>query len=210
MNGRKMMLFVLAVCFVAGASSSFAAVITLEQSDGNSYGNYAGGCWKLSDVGFTVSGGTLTQQVYLKSVSYKRYKLSGMGGTSGDLWLKVFEGNNGGNGTFVGISSNKLDFGALQDSEIGTWTFDNVELDKDTVYSFVASSTNDSSNPSADLRMRISHPNDRLTSGNLLFKDDTKPDYDSDPWVKVEVENVPEPATIGLLILGGLLFRSRK
>ena len=203
------MLFVLAVCFVAGASSSFAAVITLEQSDGHNYGNYAGGCWKLSDVGFTVSGGTLTQQVYLKSVSYKRNRV-GSGGTPGYLWLKVFEGNNGGNGTFVGISSNKLDFGALQDGEVGTWTFDNLVLDKDTVYSFVASSTNDNSNPDAVMRMKTSHPNDTLTSGNLLFADDTKPDYDSDPWVKVEVENVPEPATIGLLILGGLLFKSRK
>ena len=118
----------------------------------------------------------------------------------------MFEGSNGGNGTFVGISSNKLDFGALQDGEIGTWTFDNLVLDKDTVYSFVVGSSNDSSNPSAVMRMRTSHPDDTLTSGNLLTADDTSPGYNSDPWVKIEVENVPEPATIGLLILGSLFF----
>ena len=193
------------VVLALGVSSGLAATITLEQTDDHNYGNYAGGCWKLSDVGFTVSGGTLTQQVYLKSVSYKRHR-SGSGGTPGWLWLKVFEGSNGGNGTFVGISSNKLDFGALQDGEIGTWTFDNLVLDKDTVYSFVVGSSNDSSNPSAVMRMKTSHPNDTLTSGNLLTADDTSPGHNSDPWVKIEVENVPEPATIGLLILGSLFF----
>ncbi len=206
---KKVCLAILVLMLSVGLSSSIGATITLEQSDGHNYGNYAGGCWKISDAGFSVSGGSLTQQVSLKSVSYKRHRI-GSGGTPGWLWLKVFEGNNGGNGTFIGISSNKLDFGALQDGEIGTWTFDNVVLDKDTVYSFVASSTNDSSNPSAVMRMKTSHPNDVLTSGNLLFADDTKPDYDSDPWVKIEVENVPEPATVGLLMLGGLLFRVRR
>ncbi len=195
-------LLLLVLCVSSGRS----ATITLEQSDGHNYGNYAGGCWKLSDVGFSVTGGPLTQQVYLKSVSYKRHR-GGSGGTPGQIWLKVFEGNQGGKGTFVGISNNHFDFGALQDGEVGTWTFDNLVLDKDRVYSFVASSTNDSANPDAVMRMKTSHPNDVLTSGNLLFADDTKPDYDSDPWVRIEVENIPEPATVGLFVLGGILFR---
>lgn len=171
--------------------------IILEQSEDSAVGTYGGAFWALSDSGFTSSGDPLEQPVFLTSVGFKN---GGSGGTTGDLYLKVFTGSTGGLGTFVGVSSNTVDFASLSSGAIGTWTFDGLELDKDATYSYVFGPTSDSSNPSSSARFRVSTTNQ--LAGNLLNTSDVAFTGTNDPFLQITAENppfVPEPST-GLLL----------
>lgn len=205
----KKLLVVLLAATLLGAAGIVQADAILVQSNDGDKGLVDGGYWALSDTGFSQSGDALVQTMYLESVTFTR--ASGTSGTEGNLYLKVFTGSTGGLGTFVGVSSNTVDFKALAENADGTWTFDSLALDKDTVYSYVVGVTNDSSNPDAEIRMAVSDSSDPLSGGAALMSDATAWDGIYDPTVTV-VASVPEPATMGLLVLGGVgvLFRRKR
>lgn len=175
-----------------------------------------GACWSLADAGFVLTGDPLDQTMGLQSVTFM--KGTGWGGeTAGGLYLKVFSGDTGGLGTFVGVSNNTVDVASAADGALETWTFSNLALNKSTIYSYVVGATNDSSNPDARFSMQLSPgTTDLLTTGKLLRNDAAHlADFAWDPYVSITASAIPEPATSVLLAFGlfGLLayaWRKRK
>ena len=187
---RNLKCLIVCIGIIAITVSSGLAAIVLDQTGGGSAGNYDGACWSLSDAGFSSSGDSFTQPVELESVSFRHG--SGTGGTSGNLYLKIFDGNISGNGKFVGISTNTVNFAALTQGQTGTWHFAEVIINNNTPYSYVVGTGYSSVNPSSTLRFDISTSNP-LSSGGV-FASDTL--YTHDPAIHLEAEQVNTNQTI--------------
>ncbi len=185
------------------------ATIILEQSTENAGGTYIGASWKLSDTGFTNSGDPITTQtIALQSVTFMSRGVNYA--SNADLYLKVFEGTTIANRTFVGVSTNTVYMRNKATGETGTWTFDNLVLDKDTTYIYSFDTNNNPTDPGAGgpyvgLRVNTNNP---LSSGGV-FAPNSGNFYTHDPYVNITAVSVPEPATIGLMLLGlaGLIRR---
>jgi len=198
---KKLVVVWMAVALFSVAGVAQADTILVQSNDADK-GLVDGGSWALSDAGFSSTGDPIAQTMYLESVTFLRDAAVVEQGTEGNLYLKVFTGSAGGLGTFVGVSNNAVDFRSLGDHEPGAWTFNNLALDKDIVYSYVVGTTNDSSNPDAQIRMRLSDGSNPLSTGGALIDDAVAWGGDYDPVVTIVASNIPEPATMSLLIAG--------
>jgi hypothetical protein len=158
-------------------------------------GAYAGASWALSDSGFASAGLPLAQALYLESVRFERG--SDTGGTSGDLYLKVFTEAN----EFVGISSNTVDQLSLSTGDVMDWTFDGLVLDKDTTYRYFFSTLNDSNLYNETARISLSNSTGPLAA-SLFNSSYSLVDAGYNPTIHVVVTPVPEPTSIFLAAIG--------
>lgn len=213
---RVLYTVVLIVVYVAvallWANPAQADTVLYQPGCGGDYecGSYEGGSWKLSDGGFVLTGSPIPQTARLQSVIFMKGAVVGEE-TTGNLYLKVFSGNTGGQGTFVGVSNNTVDAAGLAKGDLETWTFSNLALNRDLSYSYVADVSNDNSNPSAVFAIQLSLKTNPLTTGGPI-RGDGLVDWEWDPCVSVSIASVPEPSPIVLLsmgLLGLLAYLSR-
>lgn len=198
----KTQLYVLLTATAVIGMGCFANAETIfNQAEIQDVGTVDGAYWALSDGGFALTGDALAQTMLLESVAFARDTTNLKApGTQGNLYLKVFTGSSGGQGTFLGISNNTVDFYALSQGQLGTWTFDGLALDKDTVYSYVASVNNDTSDPIATIRILLSAGTNPLSTGGALIDDAEPWGGDWDPTVTVVASAVPEPGCCCLFL----------
>jgi hypothetical protein len=145
----------------------------------------------------------IPQAVFLTGFTYKKHVDGGVDQTAGNLYLNVYVGASSGSdmsGTFLGASTNTIDvINAANGSEL-TWNFNLLELDKDTIYTVILSTTNVAGNPAAMRHTYHNHPN----AGVIVNADWTIPGWAPDAyglWYRAELI-VPEPSSIFLATIG--------
>jgi hypothetical protein len=208
-KNRKLLLCVVVLGLWGFASQVFASTVLSQLTDYDE-GSYEGAYWKLSDGEFDLTGDALAQSAVLDSVTFKHD--ANKTSSSGDLYLVVFTGDTGGMGTFVGASTNAINVAGSAHNAMLTWTFSGITLDKDTTYSYVVSHTDTAENPDEVMGIVLGNgeTTDELPTGSPLVNDASADPY-WDPYLVVNVSNVPEPATLGLLLAGsGLAFLRRR
>jgi sialidase-1 len=147
------------------------APLTSAQPLSNNYGNYAGQSVRFADLsaGVTSSPPAAAMPPTLALTAFSFWRQAGDNGAPGPLHLNVYTGKVW-SSHYVGSSTNTVDFRALADGQKGTWLFDALPLDRNTLYWFLASS-NAAPGNIATVRIRVQGGNPAAgelkdTSGN--------------------------------------------
>jgi len=160
----------------ADATVSFTTVrapLVSAQPLSNNYGNYAGQSVRIADPssGVILSPPANAMPPTVALTAFAFWRQAGDNGAPGPLYLNVYTGKTW-SIHYVGSSTNTVDFRALTDGQKGTWLFDGLPLNKNTLYWFLASS-NAAPGEIATVRVRV-QSNDPATgtlkdaAGNVL------------------------------------------
>ena len=180
--------FLMVVVMVASVTVGNAEVVlTQEQVVGG--GTYSAVAWMMSDTGFTNSSDSITStHLLLQSVTLKSRGVNYA--TVGELYLKVFEGDTVAGRTYVGVSTNTVNMRAKGVGMPGTWSFDDVLLDKNKIYSYVVDLNNNSTDPGTggpQVGIQVGGTSGPLVYGYVFASNGNR--YNNDPYVIVTAVN---------------------
>jgi hypothetical protein len=212
---------VVSMCAVTAAQAS-VIVTSYSTVTGANDNNQAGPMFGQSitvNVGADTADALIPSTVYLQELSFQRTSsTTGLG--TGDAYIHVYDafavdGDNTPSviGNLVAVSSSTVDLGAVGANETMTWTFANDAIAKGTSYAYVlatntiAATVGDSSNlTTAAFELDTGNP---YTGGQAFRANGTTSDWDNAFELKTNTE-VPEPGSLALLGLGGLLIARRR
>lgn len=196
-----------AVLMMAMIVAAVAPALTT-QSYGDFDDNQAGGAGFVftPDLGqYTETGDPMPQTAYLMSWTYAKSS-SGYGGAA-QTFLSVYTYNAAaGYGTILGTSTNYIDFPAAANLSLLTWEFNGIALDKDTQYALMfVDQTGAITSGGVELDTTNPTTNGFIQSGRVTVN---QPNWEAH-FSATYSDVIPEPATLALLGLGGLLLRRR-
>ena len=155
----------------------------------------------------------IPQTVYLTDWTFARTSNSqGYGTTAGQTYLAVYsalsvaEMNDS---TLLGISTTWVETTQAAASELMTWQFDYLALDKDTQYALMFVQYDISDNPTivrCGVELEVGNP---YSHGGWIRVNEVANDWDPD-FVATYSTVVPEPVSVSLLALGALSLRRRR
>ncbi|MBN2512904.1 MAG: PEP-CTERM sorting domain-containing protein [Sedimentisphaerales bacterium] len=198
----------LAVLLMAVALSAAACALTT-QTYGDFDDNQAGGAGYVFTPDlpqYTETGDPMPQTAYLTSWTYAKSS-SGYGGAA-QTYLAVYSYDSAsGFQTLLGTSSNYIDFPAAAPLALLTWDFGGIELDKDTQYALMfVDQTGAIASGGVELDTSDSTMNGFIQTGYTTVN---KPTWEAH-FSATYSNTIPEPTTMILLAVGGLLLRRRR
>lgn len=206
---------------VTGFASAAPIVTSYSTVTGPDDNNQAGPMFGQSitvNVGADTADASIPSTVYLQELSFQRTSsTTGLG--TGAAYIHVYDafavdGDNTPStiGNLVAVSSSTVDLGAVGPNETMTWTFANDAIAKGTSYAYVlatnttAATVADSSNlKTAAFELDTGNP---YTGGQAYRANGTTSDWDN--AFELKTSTIPEPGSLALLGLGGLLIARRR
>jgi hypothetical protein len=156
----------------------------------------------------------LPATVYLESATFRR-AVTGAA-TAGQLYINVYQGDDGDDGTFLGSSTNSIDVNSATGDSALIWNFGNIALDS-TLETALAWSTTSTAGSSVIARIAVARDSgggfgNSYTAGTADDNGDNNSPSAFDARFAVSINTVPEPSSAALLGFGGLalILRRRK
>jgi len=220
-----MKLLVLPTVWLTIALPTTAATVFVDNYIGEPNGDTAGAVAAFAVQSFTpnVAGPGATDNVaansplpgtvYLQSATFLR-AVSGSE-TAGELYLNVYQGNDGDDGIFLGSSTNTVDVNSATALASLVWNFDNIALDSTLETALVWSTTN-TAGSSVLARIQVARDSgggfgNSYTAGTADNNADNNSPSAFDARFSIQLSTIPEPSVFLLssLSLLGLLRRRR-
>lgn len=200
---------------------SLAMVITLSAMAGASFtaGHPTYGAWDNRADGwgqtFTPNVGTILPEgydvpdtVYLLDWTYAKTDSTTNLPAPGDTYLAVYSVLSVAqmdDATLVGLSTHALNAQSFAANDLMTWQFDALELDANTQYAMMFVQYNEDVLHVVKGAVRLTVGN-QYTGGGWVRVNEIANDWDG----QFQATYIPEPATLSMLVLGGLLLRRRR
>lgn len=142
----------------------------------------------------------LTEATFLKAVSGTA--------TAGNLYLNVYQGDDGNDGTFLGSSLNTVDVEAATGLAPLVWNFGNISLDS-TLETALVWSTTATDDSAVIARVAVARDagggfGDSYTAGTADDNGDNNSPAGFDARFQVVVNTIPEPSAVALMLIGGV------
>ncbi|MCH7228511.1 PEP-CTERM sorting domain-containing protein [Haloferula sp. A504] len=202
-----------------------AALVVVDNFIGEPNGDTAGAVAAFAVQSFTpnvagpgatdtvAANAPLPSTVYLQSATFLR-AVTGVE-TAGQLYLNVYQGNDGDDGTFLGSSINSIDVNSATALSSLVWNFDNIALDSSLETALVWSTTN-TAGTSVLARIQVARDSagnfgDSYTAGTADNNADNSSPPSFDARFAVQFSTVPEPSSsVSLLASMALLVLIRR
>ncbi|MFT5106548.1 MAG: hypothetical protein ACI9UA_002171 [Pseudoalteromonas tetraodonis] len=154
----------------------------------------------------------LPTTVYLDSATFLK-AVTGVA-TAGPLFLNVYQGNDGNDGTFLGSSTNTVDVGSAAGLDSLIWSFGNIALNS-TLETALVWSTTATDDSAVNARIAVARDasggfGDSYTAGTADNDGNNDSPSSFDARFAVSLNTVPEPSSTAFLGLGGLALILRR
>lgn len=207
----------LSAIVAAGVAGSASAALLVEQPDTNAaFGNAATGQSFTPNVGITATAPDTLPAASTTTIDLTSFTLYS-GGAGNDLsdttYLLIYDANPSGTANLVGSSTNSIDTSPAPTAGTAmTWNFASLTLNYDDEYFAVMSSSNTGTS-AGDIGLSIQVLNDPAnpyTGGSGLIANFGESAGGDAKFTATFANPVPEPTSLALIGLGGLLIASRR